>query len=245
MSITNSLYIGISGLMAHGDAISTVGDNIANTSTIGFKRSRASFNDLLGGELANQRVGGGVFLGHNQTIWEQGAVAQTGNLMDVAINGGGMFVVKGNHGGLDGQFYMCDGRFQLDNSGYVVDLHGMRLQGYPIQNGTRSNNIGDLPLGARQSPQFVISAIAKQFADVARGRADRIKVGTTSVVRDFLDVRDVVTAYLHGDLDVEIFVRLPEGISAPSSLVRPGVRLTSLTLRSMAIRKTVVSASYH
>lgn len=51
-------------------------------------------------------------------------------------------------------------------------------------------------VGARQSPQFVISAIAKQFADVARGRADRIKVGTTSVVRDFLDVRDVVTAYL-------------------------------------------------
>jgi GDP-4-dehydro-6-deoxy-D-mannose reductase len=51
-------------------------------------------------------------------------------------------------------------------------------------------------VGARQSPQFVISALAKQFADVSRGRSDRIKVGTTSVVRDFLDVRDVVSAYL-------------------------------------------------
>ncbi|HTL32208.1 MAG TPA: GDP-mannose 4,6-dehydratase [Kofleriaceae bacterium] len=51
-------------------------------------------------------------------------------------------------------------------------------------------------VGARQSPQFVISALAKQFADVSRGRASVIKVGTTSVVRDFLDVRDVVSAYL-------------------------------------------------
>jgi GDP-4-dehydro-6-deoxy-D-mannose reductase len=51
-------------------------------------------------------------------------------------------------------------------------------------------------IGARQNPQFVISALAKQFAEVSRGRADRIKVGTTSVVRDFLDVRDVVAAYL-------------------------------------------------
>ena len=54
MSITNSLYIGISGLMAHGDAISVVGDNIANASTVGFKRNRASFSDMLGGEITSQ-----------------------------------------------------------------------------------------------------------------------------------------------------------------------------------------------
>lgn len=51
-------------------------------------------------------------------------------------------------------------------------------------------------LGAGQSSQFVISAIAKQFAELARGESDRIRVGTTSVIRDFLDVRDVVGAYL-------------------------------------------------
>lgn len=152
MSITNSLYIGISGLRAHGDAISTVGDNIANTSTIGFKRSRASFNDLLGGTIANQRVGGGVYLGQNRTMWDQGAIAQTGNPLDVAISGGGMFVVRGNHAGRDGQFYTRDGRFQLDNAGYMVNQNGMRLQGYSITNGVRATSIGDLPLGARQSP---------------------------------------------------------------------------------------------
>ncbi|NVB77783.1 MAG: flagellar hook-basal body complex protein [Kofleriaceae bacterium] len=152
MSITNSLYIGVSGLTAHGDAISTVGDNIANTSTIGFKRSRASFNDVLGGELGGQRLGGGVYLGHNQTIWEQGPITQTGNPMDVGISGGGMFVVRGNHGGRDGQYYTRDGRFQLDNQGYMVNQQGMRLQGYTITNGTRAMSIGDLQLGAKQSP---------------------------------------------------------------------------------------------
>jgi GDP-4-dehydro-6-deoxy-D-mannose reductase len=50
-------------------------------------------------------------------------------------------------------------------------------------------------VGAGQSAQFVISAIGKQFAELAKGKRDRIKVGTTSVIRDFLDVRDVVTAY--------------------------------------------------
>ena len=152
MSITNSLYIGISGLIAHGDAMATVGDNIANTSTIGFKRSRASFNDLLGGELANQRLGGGVYLGHNQTMWEQGAITQTGNPMDVAISGGGMFVVKGSHAGRDSELYTRDGRFQLDKQGYVVNQQGMRLQGYVIDNGVRATTPGDLQLGSKQSP---------------------------------------------------------------------------------------------
>jgi GDP-4-dehydro-6-deoxy-D-mannose reductase len=51
-------------------------------------------------------------------------------------------------------------------------------------------------LGPGQSAQFVVSGLAKQVAELARGECDRIKVGTTSVIRDFLDVRDVVAAYL-------------------------------------------------
>jgi flagellar hook protein FlgE len=153
MSINNNLYIGVSGLIAHGDAIGVVGDNIANTSTVGFKRSRAEFSDMLGGELGAQRLGGGVRLGGTQTMWEQGTITSTGNPMDVAISGGGTFIVKGNHAGQTGQFYTRDGRFSLDKSGYVVDARGLRLQGYTIAtNGTRSTSIGDLPLAARQSP---------------------------------------------------------------------------------------------
>lgn len=153
MSITNSLYIGISGLQAHGDAIGVVGDNIANASTIGFKRARAQFADLLGGQLGGSRLGGGVHLGGAQTMWEQGAVQTTGNPLDLAIRGGGMFVVSGAHAGHTGELYTRDGRFGLDSAGFVVNQQGLRLQGYSIDSaGVRATSPGDLPLGARQSP---------------------------------------------------------------------------------------------
>ena len=153
MTITNSLYIGISGLQANGEAISIVGDNIANASTIGYKSDRASFSDMLGGELDSQRMGGGVRLGGSQTIWTQGAITQTGNPLDMAISGGGMFVVKGNHGGQTGQYYTRDGRFQIDKQGFVTNQGGLRLQGFTIDStGARALSPTDLPVGATQSP---------------------------------------------------------------------------------------------
>jgi flagellar hook protein FlgE len=153
MSITNSLYIGISGLQAHGEAISVVGDNIANASTVGYKRNRAAFADMLGGELNSQRMGGGVRLSGTQTMWEQGAVTQTGDNLDLAIRGGGLFMVKGSHGGQNAQYYTRDGRFQLDNQGFVTNQQGLRLQGFAIDAaGTRALSAADLQMGARQSP---------------------------------------------------------------------------------------------
>jgi flagellar hook protein FlgE len=153
MSITNSLYIGISGLQAHGEAISVVGDNIANASTVGYKRNRATFSDMLGGELDSHRMGGGVRLSSTQTMWEQGAVTQTGDPLDLAIRGGGMFIVKGTHGGQNAQYYTRDGRFHLDDKGYVTNQQGLRLQGFAIDpSGTRALSASDMPLGARQSP---------------------------------------------------------------------------------------------
>jgi flagellar hook protein FlgE len=153
MSITNSLYIGISGLQAHGEAIGVVGDNIANASTVGYKRNRAEFSDVLGGQLDSQRLGGGVRLSGTQTMWDQGAVTQTGNPLDLAIRGGGMFVIKGNHGGQTAQYYTRDGRFHVDNQGFVVNQQGLKLQGFTIDpTGTRALAPSDLPLGARESP---------------------------------------------------------------------------------------------
>jgi flagellar hook protein FlgE len=161
MSITNSLYIGISGLKAHGDAISVVGDNIANASTIGYKRNRAAFADMLGGELNAQRLGGGVRLSGTQTMWEQGTVTQTGNALDLAVRGDGLFMVRGNHGGQDAQFYTRDGRFHLDDEGFATNQHGLRLQGYTIDAaGNRALTPGDLALGARQSPPVATTQAA-------------------------------------------------------------------------------------
>ena len=212
MSISDSLYIGASGLLAHGNAMSVVGDNIANASTIGFKRGRASFADMLGGEMVNQRMGGGAYLGHTQTMWAQGSIAQTGNPMDVAITGDGMFVVKGSHGGVDQTLYSRDGRFQLDNSGFVVDQQGLRVQGYTINaDGTRTTDIGDLALGQHQSPPV---ATTKATIDMNLGANDAVgsatpfdptnpattsQYQTSMVVHDSLGNAHTVQLYFHNN----------------------------------------------
>lgn len=153
MSLLTSLFTGASGMGAHGAAIGVVGDNIANVSTIGFKRTRAGFADVLGGTLGSQRLGAGVRLGSVDTQFEQGSVQQTGGMLDVAIRGHGMFVVSGQHDGQTGQYYTRDGRLQLDNTGYLVDPRGLRVQGYAIDSaGAMATSISDLQLTGITSP---------------------------------------------------------------------------------------------
>jgi flagellar hook protein FlgE len=154
MSIFTSLYTGSSGLAAHGEAIGVVGDNIANASTIGYKASRASFEDTLGGAAANgQRFGSGVRMGGPETLFGQGSLQNTGNSLDVAIRGNGFFAVAGNHGGVNSQWYTRDGRFDLDSKGTVVNADGLRLQGYTVDgSGNFSTAPGDLNLAGQESP---------------------------------------------------------------------------------------------
>ena len=159
MSILNSLFIGASGMTAHSGAISTVGDNIANVSTIGYKRSRADFADVLGGSLGGQRLGAGVRLGGPDQLMDQGSLQQTGGALDLAIRGNGMFAVKGAHDGQDRTYFTRDGRFGLDDTGYVSNGGGLRLQGYLIDDtGTVATTATDLQLGGMESPPVATTA---------------------------------------------------------------------------------------
>lgn len=166
MTLTDTMYIGTSGLLAHSDALGVVGDNIANTSTIGYKRDRAEFSDMLGGQMGGfgTQLGGGVKIGEVQTLFDQGSIQQTGNPLDMALQGNGFFVVHGTHNGVTGDSYTRDGQFQLDTGGFVVDRNGMRLQGFPIDGaGARGGAIGDLQLGARQNPPVASTSSAMQL----------------------------------------------------------------------------------
>ena len=103
---------------------------------MGFKASRADFSNAMAQQMvgaggATSQVGLGAELLSVQKILTQGALNNTGVATDLALDGGGFFVAKGAHNGLQGQFYTRAGQFTMDKSGYLVNQEGLRIQGYP------------------------------------------------------------------------------------------------------------------
>jgi flagellar hook protein FlgE len=134
MSIINTMYTGVSGLNAEGDALGVVGDNISNSNTVGFKAQRAIFQDMLGHSVTagtpSALPGAGVRVSQIQQMFTQGSLSNTGVSTDMALSGDGFFVVQGAVAGVTGDFYTRAGQMKIDNSGQIVNPDGMVLQGY-------------------------------------------------------------------------------------------------------------------
>ncbi|CAN5911136.1 flagellar hook protein FlgE [soil metagenome] len=146
MSILNAMYAGVSGLSAESDALSIVGDNVSNTNTVGFKRSRAQFESQLGGAVG-VGDGAGVRMARSQQIFAQGTLQTTGQATDLALSGDGFFVVKGNLGGASGQYYTRAGELSVRNDGALVNPAGMAVQGYKAApDGSYSSSLSDIVL---------------------------------------------------------------------------------------------------
>jgi flagellar hook protein FlgE len=134
-----SMYSAISGMQSFETKLDVIGNNIANVNTTGFKSGRVDFSDVLsqtinGGSkpTANtggtnpQQIGLGVHVAAIQTLFTQGADQSTGNPTDLAINGGGMFVVQSN-----GNTYLTRaGNFTLDSNYNLVLPDGSIAMGY-------------------------------------------------------------------------------------------------------------------
>ncbi|MGE3972987.1 MAG: flagellar hook protein FlgE [Bdellovibrionales bacterium] len=145
MSVLSSLFTGVSGLSAQGQALGVIGDNIANAHTTGFKSSRAEFNDIvaksLKGILGGNQIGRGVKIASVNPILTQGNVDATEKSTDLAISGDGYFVLRGN----DGESFTRDGSFHFDKDGYLVTNDNQRVQGYQTdERGRVVNEIGDI-----------------------------------------------------------------------------------------------------
>jgi flagellar hook protein FlgE len=161
MSINRAMYAGVSGLTAESSTLSIVGENVANTNTVGYKRSRATFENMLGGAIgAADTGGGGVRLGRTQQIFAQGALLNTGQATDLALSGDGFFVVKGNVGGVSGEFYTRAGQLTVRNDGVIVNPQGMQIQGYLAHSdGTFDANVAEIKLSTAQLPPKTTSTI--------------------------------------------------------------------------------------
>ncbi|MFN7262854.1 MAG: flagellar hook protein FlgE [Pseudobdellovibrionaceae bacterium] len=145
MGILSSLYTGVSGLSAQGEALGVIGDNIANAQTVGFKASRAEFQDILSkdlkGILGGNQIGRGVKIGAVNPILTQGNVDATEKATDLAISGDGYFKVKGS----DGESYTRDGAFYFDRDGFLITKDKQRVQGFQAdERGNILNKMGDI-----------------------------------------------------------------------------------------------------
>jgi len=125
-----SFQQGLSGLNASSKALDTVGNNIANSGTVGFKSSITEFADVFAASLSGAGaapIGLGTKVATVAQQFTQGNITVTSNPLDLAINGGGFFRLQNATGDI---LYSRNGQFQLDKDGYIVNAAGQQLTGY-------------------------------------------------------------------------------------------------------------------
>ena len=134
-----ALWIAKTGLEAQQTRMGVVSNNLANVSTTGFKRDRANFEDLFyqtvrqpGAQSSQDTIlpsglmrGTGVRVVSTEKLHVQGSVSQTGNALDVAIEGRGFLQILRPDGSIG---YTRDGSFKLDGQGQIVNSNGFLLQ---------------------------------------------------------------------------------------------------------------------
>ncbi|MCL2658340.1 MAG: flagellar hook protein FlgE [Betaproteobacteria bacterium] len=149
---------GLSGLSGASMALDVISNNVANSSTVGFKGATTKFGDVyaaaLNGAASGVQVGIGVATAQVAQSFTQGNVTPTNNPLDIAINGNGFFQIRQPDGSMA---YTRNGQFELDKSGYIVTPQSAHLQGYPI--GAPNGPASDLKLDTSDIPPCITSSV--------------------------------------------------------------------------------------
>ena len=204
-----ALWIAKTGLDAQQTRMAVTSNNLANVNTTGFKRDRASFEDLLyqtqrqpGAASSEQtqlptglQTGTGVRIAATAKEFSQGNLNNTGNALDVAINGRGFFEVLMPDGSTA---YTRDGSFQIDSQGQIVTN-----EGYPVQPGLQ------LPEGSQSVTVGADGTVSVQVT----GQAEAVQVGQLTL-SDFVNPAGLQAK--GGNLYVET------GASGPAQSGAPG-----------------------
>ncbi|KMO42012.1 flagellar hook protein FlgE [Methylobacterium variabile] len=146
MSLIGVLRTGVSGMNAQSNRISTVAENIQNSSTTGYKRSSTEFSSLLIEESASGNYNSGsVETTVRRAVTENGTIAATNSKTDIAIDGNGFFVVKD---ATDAPYLTRSGNFVVDGTtGNFTNAAGMTLMGYSLLDGEPNptlNSVADM-----------------------------------------------------------------------------------------------------
>ncbi|MBW8889842.1 MAG: flagellar hook-basal body complex protein [Fibrobacteres bacterium] len=191
-----SLYASISGLRNSQIRMDTIGNNIANVNTVGYKSSRVTFEESLsqllqgasrgvdgGGGTNPMQVGLGMNVGSIDTRLSQGNLESTGLITDLAIEGKAYFAVSDGNG----TYYTRNGAFQFDSTGQMVlPTNGMVLQGKIADS---SGGFGSTSLIGNIRVPFNDQAPAKASTEVKYARnldSDSMAKGSVLYTQKFL-----------------------------------------------------------
>jgi len=206
-----SLYAGVSGLQNHQVRMDVIGNNISNVNTIGFKKGRVNFQDMLSQTMAGaarptdevggvnpKQIGLGMTVASIDTIHTQGSMQTTGVMTDIAIQGNGFFVLQAG----DKDYFTRAGAFGLDENGTLLNpANGMRVQGWmaeTVDGETFVNTAADLtdlviPIGSKDPAAATTEVelacnLDKRTPEIAPGAGPAdIREGTWSVDKDIYD----------------------------------------------------------
>lgn len=196
--MSGAFFIGLSGLTSNSLGIKNVGNNLANTNTIGYKASNLFFEELRSASEGPDG-GQGVDVSATQQVWTQGNIQQSQLATDMAIRGSGFFVVGD---GVNSQFYTRAGNFEIDAEGKLVTSSGLYVMGFPVVNGDIDPNADltsidvtpgkILPANATREIQFVTNLNSETLSETVN--PELASFSTAVLTFDTLGASHAVTA---------------------------------------------------
>lgn len=154
----------VTGLKASTTLLDVAGNNIANSSTVGFKSSRTEFGDIYAtavvGAGSSNTPGSGVTVTDIAQDFSGGTIEFTNSNLDLAINGSGFFMLDDGQGNLT---YTRAGAFELDKDGNIVSKNGKYLQGYGLDALGNQLPIQNLSVTEKESPPKATERIGLSF----------------------------------------------------------------------------------
>ena len=206
-----SLYSGVSGLQNHQVRMDVIGNNISNVNTIGFKKGRVNFQDMLSqsmqgaarptddlGGVNPKQVGLGMTVASIDTIHTQGSLQTTGVSTDIAVQGNGFFIMKNG----EKEFFTRAGAFGIDEEGtFVNPANGMKVQGWmaeTIDGQSFVNSAADpgditIPVGGKDPASATTEVdlacnLDKRTIDIAPGAGPaEVREGTWTIDKTIYD----------------------------------------------------------
>ena len=233
--MNGAFYIGAVSLDAQQQALDTIANNVANINTTAYKRQVVHFSELVGparttaDSTATQNFAGsspaGVVVSGTPRVWKQGTLAQTGQPLDLAIQGDGFLEVMGP-GGQD--VLWRGGTLQINPDGYLATSHGDNLHA-----------MINVPLGAQN---LTINANGSVTATV-NGTTRQIGQLEIMQVKNPADLVDVGGGYFEAGEESDIY-SVQAGSQGGSSFVQGSLEASNVQLTDELVAVMLAQRAY-